>query len=881
MKKIILLLLGSVSIQESVFSQIIGNFSSDASSTTTCNSNLNVSFSAELETQVSGTIQWGDGSFDETDTVVSATEYSNSFAHSYATDGTYLIIATFNDTLGNTFSDTTSTTCGNLRVFNAFSFSDSLSCISSFSVFPAHTSGNLTLQVNWGDGETSTEVINDVSQITDYESMYPIFHRYHSAGHFQVVVNAISNLSPDTVFVDTLFIGSSGGTCGRFPFHVYVDVNNDHVGDSPFDQQLPLLITNNIGQTDTVFWLNSNYFTTQAVDIYAAPYTVNLDTNWLNTNGYSAYNFQPIVIDTFDMYGSMISFSDNIILNTSPDFYGMPTIETHSQLQYLSPCYQDLFLSSDFTTGTTTGTIDWGDGTVDNIENSQHYNFWSISTNTITFESHHYEIAGNYTITTHFSNTSMPDSIFSSTLSIFSNGPNCGSIPLIIKQSDDTTVNNESVSIYAINVHGDTLNFEYNDPLYGEYSFPYFSELNVDSIPYTIGVRQSWLSNNGLVLDSISYQTVNAFHASGIPIEGPLKVKLSCNPLGVAGGDARVEFAIASALAPTESGELEVRICTSSCNQENGIFGIMIDHEALVNFSASTAIYPDMEIYPNQTFLPINNLEGCETITLPFTLPGSTQAGYLLNFHLALQVDSLFVDQNMANNQMDITGIVMNSYDPNNKICTNPSLTEHTIEKIGYRINFQNDGNYPALNIVVVDTISVDLDLATIKLIAGSHHVSMEVDSNTRVVRFVFNAINLPGYDFDPHLCKGHVDFTIDEVSGLGMGSSVFNTAYIYFDFNPAIITNTAEGKNINKKVVSDLGKNVFDSFTLYPNPASALFQIVTDGFVEVALYDITGKMVLLSKTPAVKIADLSNGMYQVVVKTNTGIGTKKLIIQH
>jgi hypothetical protein len=879
MKKLILILLVTVLFQVSTISQIIGNLNTTANTNNFCVSALNFSVDAEIGTQLNALINWGDGTSEQLDTTLINAGFQHTLMHTYANNGTFQIATTLTDSLGNLFSDNTATTCGALRIFNAFSFSDSMSCISSVSILPAHTTGSLTLQVSWGDGENSTEIINDVSPITDYSSMYKIYHRYHSAGHFQVIVNAVSNLDPDTVFVDTLFIGTSGGTCGRFSFHVLVDINNDQEGDSPYDDEMPLIVTNYVGASDTVYWKNRHYFTT-AVDVYATPYTVNLDQNWLTTMGYSVTNFQPFVIDSFDNIG-YITIPGDIVLNTSTDFYSMPKIETYTELNYLSPCFQYVNLYSDYTSGTITGTIDWGDGIIQNIESSGLFNYWEFEMQGITSENHHYEVSGNYTITTQFSNSSMPDSIYSNTLSIYSNGPNCGSIPLIVTQSNDTTANNESISVFVINSIGDTTNFEYIDPNYAESSIANVFGLNVDSIPYTIGVHQSWLTNNGLVLDTMYYQTVTSFTASGVPVEGPLQIIMFCDPFGVAGGDARVEFAIAKALAPTESGTLEMRICTSSCNQANGIIGIMIDHEAMINFSASQDIYPEIVLNPNQTFIPLTNLVGCDVITLPFNLPGNTQAGYPLNFHLNLQTDSLFIDQNMDNNQMDITVIVMNSYDPNNKICTKPFLTELTTEKIGYRINFQNDGNYPALNIVVKDTISENLNLSTIKLIAGSHHVTMSINYETRVVHFIFDNINLPGYDFDPVLCKGHVDFTIDEIDGLEMGTSVFNTAYIYFDFNPAIITNTAEGKNIYKKVVTDLNSSDLNNFTLYPNPSNASFQIVSEGFEEVSILDLAGKTIFISTSPIVKTEELSNGMYHVMVKTKRGIVSKKLIVQH
>ena len=56
-----------------------------------------------------------------------------------------------------------------------------------------------------------------------------------------------------------------------------------------------------------------------------------------------------------------------------------------------------------------------------------------------------------------------------------------------------------------------------------------------------------------------------------------------------------------------------------------------------------------------------------------------------------------------------------------------------------------------------------------------------------------FYDINLPPTISDPILSHGFVQFKVKPVSGFSVGTIIPNTADIYFDYNPAIVTNTFE----------------------------------------------------------------------------------------
>jgi uncharacterized repeat protein (TIGR01451 family) len=202
-------------------------------------------------------------------------------------------------------------------------------------------------------------------------------------------------------------------------------------------------------------------------------------------------------------------------------------------------------------------------------------------------------------------------------------------------------------------------------------------------------------------------------------------------------------------------------------------------------------------------------------------------------------------DSDLSNNEDSICGVVLNSYDPNSKEVDHASQIDPDVqETLEYMIHFQNDGNYNAVNVEVIDTLSENLDLSTFKLIGAKHGVAVNLDPVTRIVKFVFNQIYLAPSSQDLDASQGFVIYSVEEAAGLVEGDEIENTAYIYFDYNAPIITNTT--LNVNSTL--GLGDQNSDVITLYPNPTSSKFQIIGTDLEEIRIFDMTGKEVMKSK---------------------------------
>ncbi|MFZ6051456.1 FG-GAP-like repeat-containing protein [Halocola ammonii] len=135
------------------------------------------------------------------------------------------------------------------------------------------------------------------------------------------------------------------------------------------------------------------------------------------------------------------------------------------------------------------------------------------------------------------------------------------------------------------------------------------------------------------------------------------------------------------------------------------------------------------------------------------------------------------------------------AYDPNDKqVFPEGYSEEHYIANdtlLEYLVRFQNTGNAPATDVVVRDTLDENLNLSSFQLVANSHPVYTTVDPATREVEFYFQNIMLPDSVNNEPESHGFVSFTVRPESELPLLTELNNTAAIYFDNNPPIITNT------------------------------------------------------------------------------------------
>ncbi len=183
-----------------------------------------------------------------------------------------------------------------------------------------------------------------------------------------------------------------------------------------------------------------------------------------------------------------------------------------------------------------------------------------------------------------------------------------------------------------------------------------------------------------------------------------------------------------------------------------------------------------------------------QSIELLLQMPNANAIGEQLNFDATIyELDETVNDYRVLN--VDYwTSTLLCSYDPNDKLVhptgiwdNNYTLFDDTLD---YTIRFQNTGNDTAFHVRITDQLSSRLDWETFNLVASSHSVETSLDVNG-LLAFNFPNILLPDSTTNEVESHGFVRYRILAKQGFGNYLTVNNTANIYFDLNPPIVTNT------------------------------------------------------------------------------------------
>src|SRR5204863_9868317 len=162
-----------------------------------------------------------------------------------------------------------------------------------------------------------------------------------------------------------------------------------------------------------------------------------------------------------------------------------------------------------------------------------------------------------------------------------------------------------------------------------------------------------------------------------------------------------------------------------------------------------------------------------------------------------------------------------------------------------YTIHFQNTGNADAEHIYITDTLDANLDLSTFQLLAYSHRPLVQI-LDGGIARFNFPNINLPDSNANEPASHGFVQYKIKLKNGLSLGTQTTNTAYIYFDFNSPVVTNTTSNTLVVTGVSSMTKDNV--QLKVYPNPSTGIFHFQfsdsREQIKEIVITDIAGREV-------------------------------------
>lgn len=280
--------------------------------------------------------------------------------------------------------------------------------------------------------------------------------------------------------------------------------------------------------------------------------------------------------------------------------------------------------------------------------------------------------------------------------------------------------------------------------------------------------------------------------------------------------------------------------------------------------------------YNISDFATINNTSAFKIQLQPFP---TAQANDVIC--VTAKVTPINGDNYPSNNDYVYCYNVVNSHDPNIKEVYPIDVAPGFHDWLTYTIHFQNTGNAPAFNIMLKDTLDTELDLTTFQVTDYSHKNTTNL--NGRVLTVNFQNIQLPDSSSDPEGSIGFIQYRLKPKSTWTRSHKIKNTAYIYFDFNAPIVTNTTHNSILD--ITTGIAEQKESITSVYPNPTNGLFtiELTTKEKQFLELYDMTGNVVLFQAVENGKATIDANylaaGIYNMSIKGNASVTNQKLVI--
>lgn len=626
--------------------------------------------------------------------------------------------------------------------------------------------------VNFIEGWTA--IINDIKTdsngniLLTGEYDYPIYYCYDSANCITMPATATyTTMGGANVWNGSNSYFAKFNSSGNLQWINYIVCPSPNNAQRLIiDQQNNVLAETFCSSSAVIVSTNGNF--SPPLGTYSGPYFLKFDTNGDFLNAKNSYN--PSSIDT-DRHGNIYLSG---ILNGSLDF------DLTSSSQILNSLMPVPYLAKYDSNFNLMQTKIMGQGNTHG-----HYYFK--------------DSLGVYFGGT-FSGAINPDPSLDSSNSMIS----VGSDDMIFGLYEKDTCNNLHVRI-------DSLNSIFCNSIAGSI----YSSAHFGIPPYSYSWNTPSSSNTSVGSSSVpGNYTITVYDSIGCSASATARIEKSNYPndFDLAVNMIGVNFRT-GILTP-----LWLDVYNNGCVPASGILRLIIDPACTFNYATP----PPYQQIGDTLFWNVPTINFNNTHFQPVVYLTSNQIipGGLLSFEA--DVSPTLGDVNPTNNYRKCHFPTLNAYDPNfkavypegtgplNKISNNQAMT--------YTIHFQNTGNASAQTVFIVDSIQATLNFISLRVIGSSHPLSSVSYPSNHVVRFNFNGINLPDSTSDPVGSNGYVIYEIEQQPNLPPLTQISNTASIYFDYNPPIVTNTVQN-TIDNTTSTRATENTAIDFMVFPNP--------------------------------------------------------------
>ncbi|NUY80650.1 T9SS type A sorting domain-containing protein [Flavobacterium sp. MAH-1] len=395
---------------------------------------------------------------------------------------------------------------------------------------------------------------------------------------------------------------------------------------------------------------------------------------------------------------------------------------------------------------------------------------------------------------------------------------------------------------------------------------------NAYDLNYTVNSEYASYYN----LTTNSYADVSAVEGAGLQdYPFPVTIAQVYNDVAVTivpNEEPRPGFTYDNTIRYTNSGNQPVASGTLTFTHDAAVSIVSVSQSGIVNT-------PNGFTYVFTNLQPFETREITVTMQIP-TIPTVNLDDLLTN---TVSIAGVSGEVTTENNTSTSAQIVIGSYDPNDKMeARGPQILHSSFtsdDYLYYTIRFENTGTASAINIHVDDTLDAQLDAETLRMVSASHNYTL--DRVGSQLRWRFENILLQPSVEGSSVGHGYITFKVKPNPGYAVGDVISNTAHIYFDFNPAIVTNT-----FTSTFVSQLQVDEFKQQTLvvYPNPVDdyVTFSFNDNSDIEtIIIYDVTGKRLLQTSNNTIDLSSAAPGLYFADVLTRDKIKfTRKLVVK-